>query len=299
MRVTVTGASGFIGGELLQQLLAGGHQVRILGRALRKGLPPEVQFSIWDPEKGSPPIAAIEGADAVIHLAGEPVAQRWTEKVKRHIRESRVLGTERLVETVGQCASKPKALVCASAIGYYGDRADETLTESSKPGSGFLPEVCVEWENAALGAEALGVRVATIRTGVVLGKNGGALAKMLPPFKACVGGKIGSGKQWMSWIHLEDLAQLFLFAAESPAVRGAINGSSPVPVTNADFTQALGRALQRPAVLPVPLFALKILFGEMSEILIGSQRALPEAALSAGFTFRHPELAAALQSVVE
>jgi uncharacterized protein (TIGR01777 family) len=298
MRVTVTGATGFVGRTLVPQLQSDGHEVHILGRAPRKGLSPGLQFSIWDPEKGPPPLESLSGAGAVIHLAGEPVAQRWSPSVKERIRNSRVEGTNRLVEALARADSRPEVLVCASAVGYYGDRGDELLEEDATPGKGFLPDVCREWEKSARAAERLGMRVVMVRTGVVLGKGGGALSKMLPPFKAGVGGRLGSGKQWMPWIHIEDLARLIQFAVETASVKGPINGVAPNPVTNSDFTIALARALRRPAIFPVPLFAIRLLFGEMSEILTSSQRAVPKAALDAGFKFHHPEVYAALKDMV-
>jgi uncharacterized protein (TIGR01777 family) len=235
----------------------------------------------------------LRDAEAVIHLAGEPVAQRWTAEAKRRIRESRIEGTRNLVQAMAKLPRAPQALICASAVGYYGSRGDETLTEQSAPGAGFLPEVCTAWESAAAGAEPLGIRVVSLRTGVVLARHGGALARMLPPFRMGVGGRLGSGRQWMSWIHLEDLCEMYCFAAEQP-VRGALNGVAPQPVTNADFTRVLGSVLHRPAVFPVPPIALRLLFGEMSEVLLASQRILPKAAGEAGFRFRFSQLDAAL-----
>src|SRR5688572_1121655 len=298
MRFAVTGASGFIGRRLVTLLQENGHEVHVLGRAPRTGLPPKVSYYIWDPIAGAPSAESLEGVEAVIHLAGEPVSQRWNPEVKRRIRASRVEGTNHLIEGLEALTDRPKSLVSGSAIGYYGDRGDEVLTESSPPGKGFLPEVCVEWEQAAARAEAVGVRTAMVRTGVVLGSDGGALQKMLPPFKLGLGGPIGSGKQWMSWIHRDDLARLLLFAAMTPELRGPVNGTAPNPVTNADFSHALGRALRRPAILPTPLFAVRLLFGEMSEILVASQRAMPSAAQAVGFEFRHSEVFAALKEAV-
>lgn len=298
MRITVTGGSGLIGRRLVPRLESAGHQVQLLGRAPRTGTSASAQFTIWDPEKTAAPVSALEGADAVIHLAGEPVAQRWTPDVKRRIRASRVEGSERLVEGMAQCAKAPSVLVCASAVGYYGDRGEEELTEISRPGQGFLPEVCVAWESAVRKAEALGVRVVTIRIGVVLAAEGGALDKMLPAFKFGVGGKLGSGAQYMAWIHVDDLVSMFVWALENPKVSGPVNGVSPEPVTNAGFTHALGRALRRPAILPVPKLAVQLLFGEMSEILFNSQRAKPATALALGFEFRHPDVYGALKDVV-
>jgi uncharacterized protein (TIGR01777 family) len=208
-----------------------------------------------------------------------------------------VVGTRNLVEALAALPRRPEALICASAIGYYGSRGDEVLTESSAPGSGFLPEVCVAWEREALAAEAFGIRVVRVRTGVVLDANGGALVRMLPPFRMGLGGRLGSGRQWMSWIHLEDLAALFQFAVESQ-VRGPLNAVAPNPVTNSDFTRELAHALRRPAVFPVPEFALKMLFGEMADVLLASQRVAPAAAEAAGFRFRFPQLAPALESLL-
>jgi uncharacterized protein (TIGR01777 family) len=277
MNISISGASGFIGRHLMKSLAQAGHSPRALSRH-------------------APPPESLREADAIIHLAGEPLAQRWTAAAKQRIRESRVAGTRNLVEALAKLPRRPDVLICASAIGYYGSRGDEVLTESSAPGSGFLPEVCVAWEREAQAAEAFGMRVVRVRTGVVLDARGGALVRMLPPFRMGVGGRLGSGRQWMSWIHLEDLAALFQFALESQ-VRGPLNGVAPNPVTNSDFTRELAHALRRPAVFPVPGFALRLLFGEMADVLLASQRVVPGAAEAAGFRFRFPQLAPALESL--
>ena len=278
MNISISGASGFIGRHLMKSLAQAGHSLRALSRH-------------------APPAESLREADAIIHLAGEPVAQRWTAAAKQRILDSRVVGTRNLVEALAALPRRPEALICASAIGYYGSRGDEILTESSAPGSGFLPEVCVAWEREAQAAEAFGIRVVRVRTGVVLDANGGALVRMLPPFRMGLGGRLGSGRQWMSWIHLEDLAALFQFAVESQ-VRGPLNAVAPNPVTNSDFTRELAHALRRPAVFPVPEFALKMLFGEMADVLLASQRVAPAAAEAAGFRFRFPQLAPALEGLL-
>jgi uncharacterized protein (TIGR01777 family) len=236
--------------------------------------------------------------DAVIHLAGEPVAQRWTTAAKRRIRDSRILGTRRLVEALAGLECRPRVLVAASAVGYYGSRGDEILDESARPGSGYLAEVCVGWEREAAAAEDLGIRVARIRIGVVLDRGGGALGRMLPAFRLGLGGPLGGGKQWLSWIHVADLAEMFRHVLENSRA-GAWNGVVPHPVTNADFTRVLGQVLRRPAVLPVPAAALRLLFGEMSEVLLASQRVVPRAAESTGFHFRYPELGPALSELLD
>jgi uncharacterized protein (TIGR01777 family) len=278
-------------------LSANGHTLHVLSRHSGTDLPANVRFSVWDALAGPPPEGSLRDAEVVIHLAGEPVAQRWTAAAKRRIRESRVEGTRRLVETLGRLSHGPRALVCSSAIGYYGSRGDEVLTEASSPGSGFLAEVCTAWEGEATAAEKLGTRVVRLRTGVVLSRHGGALARMLLPFRMGAGGRLGNGRQWMSWIHLDDLCEMLRFAAEQP-VRGAMNAVAPHPVTNADFTRALAAALARPAIFPVPPVALRLLFGEMAEMLLSSQRVLPSSAEQAGFRFRYPQLAEALDAVV-
>jgi hypothetical protein len=278
MNITISGASGFIGRHLMKSLAEAGHSLCALSRH-------------------APPAESLREAEIVIHLAGEPIAQRWTAEAKRRIRESRVAGTRSLVEALATLPRRPEALICASAIGYYGSRGDEILTESSAPGSGFLPELCVAWESEAQAAEAFGMRVVRVRTGVVLDARGGALQRMLPPFRMGVGGRLGSGRQWMSWIHLEDLAGLFQLAVES-RVRGPLNGVAPHAVTNSDFTCELARALRRPAVFPIPEFALKLLFGEMADVLLASQRVAPGAAEAAGFRFRFPQLAPALAALL-
>ncbi len=283
MHVVLTGATGFIGSRLTALLREAGHQCNALART------GSGDNTAW---------SSMEGADAVVHLAGEPVAQRWTEETKKRIRESRRDGTANLVRALGQLSRRPSVLVSASAIGVYGDRGDETLTEVSPPGSGFLAEVTREWEAAADGATALGMRVVKVRIGVVLGKNGGALAKMLPVFRAGAGGKLGSGRQWMSWVHLDDLTGLFRFALENNAVSGVLNGTAPNPVRNAEFTRDLAAALHRPALFTVPGAALRLMFGEMATVLLGGQRVLPAATEDAGFRFRYQELRSALESIL-
>jgi uncharacterized protein (TIGR01777 family) len=299
VNITVTGASGFLGRRLIRRLLHDGHGVHVLGRSRKQELPAAVGFSAWDAMIGPPPLESLERADAVIHLAGESVAQRWNDTVKRRIMDSRRLGTKHLVLALSHLAAKPKVLVSASASGYYGDRGEETLVESSDPGMGFLPEVCIEWEKQAWGAARLGIRLVIIRIGMVLGKDGGALPRMLPAFRMGVAGKLGSGQQWMSWIHVDDLISLFLFAIERSGVSGPVNGVAAEAARNAEFTQALAAAVQRPALLPVPGFALKLLFGEMAEeIMLASQKIVPKAAEEAGFMFGHPELRGALRSLL-
>jgi uncharacterized protein len=253
-------------------------------------------------ESGHTPIALPRGTnppecDAVVNLAGEPIAQRWTEAAKQRIRDSRVERTHRLVRALSAQSRRPRVLVCASAVGFYGSRGDEILTESSAPGTGFLPRVVVEWEDAARAAEAVGIRVVSLRFGMVLG-HGGALAKLLLPFRLGAGGRLGSGRQWMSWIGVDDAVNLILFAIENAALQGAVNGTAPEPVTNAEFTRILAAALHRPAMFPVPEFALKLVFGEMSEVLLDSQRVLPAAAQAAGFTFQYTQLSAAFAHIL-
>lgn len=277
----------------MKTLSGNGNALQVLSRHAGTNMPGGIKVFPWDPGKGEPPADSLKDTDAVIHLAGEPVAQRWSAEAKRRIRDSRVEGTRNLVQAMAKLRQPPSALICASAIGYYGSRGDEILTESAAAGTGFLPEVCVAWEKEAVAAEALGMRVARVRIGIVLDRRGGALKKMLPPFQMGVGGKIGSGQQWMSWIHLEDLVGIVRFALENP-VKGAVNGVAPYPVTNRDFTKALAAAVHRPAIFPVPALALKLLFGEMSEVLLASQRVQPAAAEAAGYRYRFPQLEGAL-----
>lgn len=278
MNVAITGAAGFLGRALSNRLRASGRSVTAI--SLRTQPPPEI----------------FAGCQAVVHLAGEPVAQRWTAAARERISNSRIQGTRSLVAALRQ--HPPSVLVSASAVGYYGSRGDEILTEESPPASDFLGQVALGWEQEAHAAEQFGVRVVTPRIGVVLGRGGGALAQMLRPFRLGVGGRLGAGNQWMSWIALDDLVSLIEFAITDAALRGPVNAVAPNPVTNAVFTRELAAALHRPAIFPVPAFALKILFGEMSQILLGGQRVIPQAALRAGFQFRFAELGEALRQVI-
>ncbi len=298
MTVTITGATGFIGRRLTTALLAEGHFVRTLSRRAGAAVQPNARPFVWDPAAEPAPREAVEGADAVVHLAGEPVAQRWTPEAKTRIRESRVGGTRRLVETLATLAQRPAVLVCASAIGIYGARGGERLTESSPAGSGFLAEVVKDWEREAEAARSLGMRVVKPRIGIVLAAHGGALARMLPVFRLGLGGTLGWGDQWMSWIHLDDLVALIRFALERP-VSGVLNAVAPNPVTNAGFTRTLAAVLRRPALFPVPPFTLRLAFGEMAQVLLDSQRVFPEAADAAGFAFSYPELRGALVNILK
>jgi NAD dependent epimerase/dehydratase family enzyme len=327
MRVTVTGASGLIGSALVAELRERCAEVTVLSRnpdRARESL--GVEAVGWDPLAEPAPAAALAGRDAVVHLAGENIAQRWSTRAKRAIRESRVLGTRNLVaglraageapggstggsggdETGGSdggvgvgVGRRPRTLISGSAVGYYGPRGEEPLDEDSPAGSDFLAETCIDWEaEAAKAASELGMRVAVVRTGVVLDREGGALAKMLPPFRLGVGGPIAGGEQYMSWIHREDLLGLICAALQDERWSGPVNGTAPEPVSNREFSHVLGRALHRPSLLPVPGFALGLLYGEMAEIVTTGARVMPAKALVLGYDFRHPELGEALRSAL-
>ena len=299
MKITLTGGTGFLGKRLIAKLARAGHEVHLLGRSIPMGLPGAVRFSVWSSTDVEPPAESLENSYAVIHLAGEPVSQRWTKDAKRRILESRVAGTRNVVRAIERLDRKPEVMVCASAIGIYGSRGDEVLTEQATCGTGFLAETAEAWEEASDEAEALGVRVVKVRLGVVLGADGGALAKLLPIFRMGAGGKVGSGKQWMSWIHADDAVRLLCFGMDQETVRGAMNATAPNPVTNAEFARCLGRALHRPAILPVPGFALKLMYGEMAGIILGSTRALPAVAAEAGFGFLYPKIEGALDAALQ
>ncbi|MGD0297483.1 MAG: TIGR01777 family oxidoreductase [Bryobacteraceae bacterium] len=298
MNITVTGATGFVGARLTRALLDAGHTVHALARQRPTNLPAAARFSAWPSTEEEPPPESLSNADAVIHLAGEPVAQRWTPEIKKRIRSSRVDGTRHLVNALSTQSHRPSVLICASAIGIYGSRGDEILTEKSSPGDDFLARVVIDWEKAAALAEALGIRVVRLRLGVVLGKDGGALAKMLPPFRLGLGGRLGSGLQWTSWIHIDDVINLTLFALANDGVRGAVNATAPEPVSNSEFTKELASAIHRPAIFPVPKLALSVMFGEMASVLLSSQRVIPDAAKSAGFDFQYPKLGPALRRLL-
>ncbi|MGH9832949.1 MAG: TIGR01777 family oxidoreductase, partial [Blastocatellia bacterium] len=259
---------------------------------------PGVAAFCWEPERESPPVEAWEGVEAVIHLAGEPVAARWTDERKRRIRDSRVIGTRNLVAGMKALRKAPESLIASSAVGFYGDRGEEVLNESSPAGSGFLSEVCLEWEAEAARAREFGVRVAHARIGVVLSPEGGALEKMLTPFKLGLGGRLGEGRQWFPWIHLDDIVGILRHALMKPAINGAINGVAPGIVTNEEFTRELAGALNRPVFFPVPEFALRILMGEMAEVALASQRVVPQVALDTGYQFRYPNLRPALDALL-
>ncbi|NOZ69543.1 MAG: TIGR01777 family protein, partial [Deferribacteres bacterium] len=252
----------------------------------------------WNPPELIPP-DTVSGFDAVVNLAGEPVAPgRWTSERKKRILSSRINTTRALVQSMQQAQKRPRVLVSASAVGYYGPHNDEYVTEETPPGSDFLADVCVKWEAEAFRAEALNIRVVTVRLGAVLGADGGALPRMVLPFKLFLGGPIGSGRQWFSWIHIDDVAGIIRFALENNAVSGPVNATAPTPVTNRDFSSALGRALHRPSCLPVPAFMVRLIFGEMGEMLLTGQRVLPDKALKAGYRFKYADLDDALKAIL-
>jgi uncharacterized protein (TIGR01777 family) len=299
MKVLVSGSHGLVGSALAESLQADGHTVVRLVRSRSAGAD-EVS---WDPEGGSIDSAALERAavDAVVHLAGENIAAgRWTPEQKARLRDSRVKGTRTVAEAIAALERPPRVLVAASAIGYYGDRGDEVLTEDSRPGTGFLAEVSRQWEAAATPAAEAGIRVVNARIGVVLSTKGGALPKLLTPFRLGVGGPFGSGKQWMSWISLDDVIAALRHALDSAALHGPVNLTAPAPIRNRDLARALGKALSRPAFLPTPAFALRMIMGsEMADaLLLASQRVEPRRLTKTGFKFTHPELDEALRSIL-
>jgi hypothetical protein len=302
MRVTLTGATGRIGIAIVDALLARGDQVTVLSRdpdRARTKLPAGVETAAWDPKAGPAPAAALEGREAVVHLAGEDVAQRWSAKVKEEIRASRELGTRNLVAGLEQAGdARPKVLVSASASGLYGPRGDEPVDEDEPAGSDFLAEVVVAWEREARRAEELGVRVALMRTGVVLSADAGALQKMLPPFKLGVGGPVAGGRQYLPWVHLDDVVGMYLTAVDDERWSGPVNVAAPEATTNKEFSRALGKALKRPAVAPVPKAALKLLYGEMAQIVVTGVHMVPRRAQELGYRFKHPKVLEALQATV-
>jgi uncharacterized protein len=296
MLIGLTGSTGLIGRALTRYLLENGHKVRAFGRSD----PGDVPFVRWDLEETLGDPAQLAGLDAFVNLAGEPLAEgRWTPERKQRMRTSRVEGTRNVVEALSGLASgRPGTLINASAVGYYGDRNEEILDEESPPGTGFLPDLCRDWESEGLAARNSGIRVVMVRTGIVLAREGGALPKMLTPFRLGIGGRLGSGRQYFPWIHLVDEVRLIEFALLHRDIEGPLNVTSPNPVTNARFTRELAGALRRPAILPVPRFSLRLLFGEMANTLLEGQRAMPRKALEMGFAFRYPTLRDALADLL-
>jgi uncharacterized protein (TIGR01777 family) len=323
VRVTVTGATGLIGPAVVAELRARNAEVTVLSRDPERAraklagtaptprpdrpTPPPLEAMSWDPLTEPAPVEALSGRDGVVHLAGEPIAQRWTPATKAAIRDSRVLGTRNLIEGLRALDSaaegappgpRPRVLVSGSAIGYYGPHGDEPLDEEAPAGRDFLAQICVAWEAEAQTAADLGMRVVQIRTGVVLDSAGGALAKMLPPFRLGVGGPVAGGAQFISWIHRDDLVGMILAALVSEEYHGPVNATAPSPVTNADLSRALGHALHRPALLPIPALALRALYGDMAEIVTTGARVLPAKPLMFGYRFQHPKLEEALSSAL-
>jgi uncharacterized protein (TIGR01777 family) len=298
MRVTVTGATGRIGRHLVAALKQRGDEVTALSRDPDKATEQlGVEAFAWNIKEDAAPKPALTGRDAIVHLAGEDVGQRWTKEVKAEILASRERGTRNIVHTIFDTKPRPKALICASAAGYYGAHEDEIVDEWAAPGRDWLAQVVARWERQADTAK-IGTRTVVVRTGIVLDAGGGALAKMLPPFKAGVGGPIGGGKQYMPWIHLDDLVGLYIAAIDNPTFQGPINACAPEPATNKAFAKALGRAIGRPAVAPVPGFSIKLLYGEMSQIVLDGVRMVPSRAAELGYEFQHPDLDEALRDTL-
>ena len=295
MNILITGATGLIGTELVRAFSTAGTKVFSLVR----GMSGATGGPWWDPAAGKIGLAGLRPLDAVVHLAGENIAGRWSAAKMKRIRESRVYGTRLLCEAISQIPQPPKVLLCASAVGFYGNRGDELLNEHSNPGQNFLAEVCREWEAATAPAAQKGIRVVNLRLGMVLSHSGGALAAMLFPFRCGLGGKVGSGRQYWSWITLEDVARVFQHALATEELTGPVNVVSPIPVTNLEFTRALGRVLKRPTLSPLPAFVARTVFGQMAdELLLASARVQPARLQETGFQFRHPELEPALRQLL-
>jgi uncharacterized protein (TIGR01777 family) len=297
MKILMSGSHGLVGTALIKSLEPDGHEIYRLVRHYADS-PSEIE---WSPDRYSIALSLIEGFDAVVHLAGESIAEgRWTDEKKKRIRESRTKGTKLLADALANLTNPPRVLVSASAVGYYGDRGDELLTEESAPGNDFLSEVCIEWEQATSHATTMGIRVVNTRFGIILAKEGGALKKMLPPFRMGIGGRIGSGKQWMSWIALDDVIAALKFALTNESLVGPVNFVAPNPVRNAEFTKTLGGVLSRPTIFPIPAFGVRFAFGEMADaLLLSSQRVEPKRLTAAAFQFQYADLAAALTHVLK
>jgi len=295
MDIFITGGTGFIGRHLCRELLAAGHGVTVLSRK-----PAQSVRAICGPVEAIQTLEEMAGAEVVVNLAGEPiVGPRWTRARRRAIRESRIGLTEKLVERFRMLEKPPRALVSGSAVGYYGGRGDELLTETSSPGTGFGAELCVAWEAAALEAEKLGVRVCLLRTGPVLGQGGGVLQRMVPPFRLGLGGPLGSGRQWFAWIHLQDHLRMIRYLIDHETLEGPFNAVAPEPVTNREFARTLGKVLNRPSFMTAPAPLLRLVLGEQAEVMLGGQRAVPERFMKAGFRFDFPELEFALRQLMK
>ncbi len=298
MKFFLTGGTGFVGTKLSEQLVAEGHTVTILTRSSRPrpGSSPAITFVSGDPTEPGNWLQVVPEHDVIINLAGTPIFARWTEETKKSIRDSRILTTRNLVQALAAAPERrTKLLLSTSAVGYYGDRGEEVLTEDSPPGNDFLAQLTQEWETEALKARDLGVRVAITRFGIVLGRSGGMLAKLLPVFKNFVGGPLGSGRQWFSWVDQSDLVRAFMFVLKHPDLHGPINFTAPQPVRNAEFAEALGKVLHRPSFMPAPAFMIKLVLGELADSVLGGQKVLPAKLQAAGFTFAYPDIEAALR----
>lgn len=301
MRLLLTGGTGFIGRALRETLVQKGHELTLLTRQSSKEYRPSLRtrYVHWNPDQAGSWERELDGVEGVLNFAGEPIAgKRWSEAQKQLIVESRISATRAIVSAIQKAKRKPSFLLNASAIGYYGPQAGDPLTEGSPAGGDFLARTCQAWEAEALRAEGIIPRVIRLRIGIVLGKEGGALAKMLTPFRLGLGGPLGSGRQWMSWIHLKDLAGIIDFILDKKEIRGPLNGTAPQPVVMKEFSGTLGRALHRPAIFPVPAWALKVLAGEMSDLFLNGQQVLPKRVLEAGYPFQFPELGKALEEIL-
>jgi uncharacterized protein len=302
MKVLVTGASGRIGKALCGELLARGDEVVGLTRSPDKAAQaaPQIAWHAWEPTLERPTEAAFEGVDGVINLVGEPINQRWTDDAKGRIMDSRKVATHNLVGAIEGLATKPKVLVSQSAVGYYGSRGDEVVDETSSPGDSFDAQVCIEWEAAAHEVDAAGVRLAIVRTGQVMETEGGILGELLLPFKLGLGGPLAGGRQWVPWIHLSDEVGILIWALDTESVTGVVNGTAPNPVTNKEWSKALGRALHRPAVLPIPGFAVEVKFGkEFGKVAQGGQKAVPKRTEELGYAFKFPEIDGAFRNLLQ
>lgn len=299
-RVMITGATGFVGRHLVRRFSDVVLLTRDPQRAAQRFQPEPPRCFPWDPLAGTPPAEAFQGVDTVIHLAGESVGQgRWTRAKKQRIYNSRIIGTRNLVAGLRALAQRPALLICASAVGYYGDRGDQVLDETASPGDDFLARTCVDWENESRQAEGLGMRVVQTRFGVILGRDGGALPQMLCPFRWGVGGRLGSGRQWMPWVHIDDVVEAIAFVRENAIIAGPVNVTSPNPVTNRQFTKTLATLLKRPAILPVPRLMLRLVVGEFATVLLASQRVIPRVLEDCRYQFRYPELQPALEDLLK